>query len=77
MIKNECAHEWEKYTNFKQNLGASMYICKKCNAVMTAAETFQLETLIDLRGPQKWMGRIALGISTISLIVSILVAVFK
>ena len=58
MIKNECKHEWEKHTNFKQNLGASTYICKKCNANMTAAEVFQLETLLDLQGSQN--GRVEL-----------------
>jgi hypothetical protein len=77
MIKNECKHEWEKHTNFKGNLGASTYLCKKCNANMTAAEVFQLETLLDLQGSQKWMGRIALGISLLSLLVAILVAIFK
>ena len=77
MIKNECKHEWEKHTNFKPNLGASTYLCKKCNANMTAAEVFQLEALLDLQGFQKWMSRIALGISLISLLVSILIAVFK
>ena len=77
MIKNECKHEWEKHTNFKQNLGASTYLCKKCNANMTAAEVFQLETLLDLQGSQKWTGRIALGISLLSLLVAILVAIFK
>ena len=40
---------------------------------MTAAEVFQLETLLDLQGSQKWTSRIALGI----LLVAILVAVFK
>jgi hypothetical protein len=77
MIKNECKHEWEKHTNFKQNLGASTYICKKCSANMTAAEVFQLETLLELQGSQKWMNRIALSISLISLITAILVAIFK
>ncbi|KKU67985.1 MAG: hypothetical protein UX89_C0009G0019 [Parcubacteria group bacterium GW2011_GWA2_47_16] len=77
MIKSECRHEWEKHTNFKQNLGASTYLCKKCNANMTAAEVFQLETFVDIQGSQKWMNRIALSISLLSLLVSILVAVFK
>ena len=77
MIKNECKHEWEKHTNFKQNLGVSTYICKKCNANMTAAEVFQLETLLELQGSQKWINRIALGISFLSLITAILVAIFK
>ena len=77
MIKNECKHEWEKHTNFKQNLGASTYLCKKCNANMTAAEVFQLETLLDLQGSQKWISRIALGIAIASLFVSSLVAIYK
>mgnify|MGYP001563260977 CR=1 FL=1 len=77
MIKNECKHEWEKHTNFKQNLGASTYLCKKCNSNMTAAEVFQLETLVDLQGSQKLMSRIALSISLTSLLISILVAIFK
>ena len=56
MIKDECKkHEWEKHTNFKQNLGASTYLCKKCNTIMTAAEVFQLEALLHLQGFQKWM----------------------
>lgn len=77
MIKNECKHEWEKHTNFKQNLGASTYLCKKCNANMTAAEVFQLESLLELQGSQKWMNKIAVAISFLSLLVAILVAIFK
>lgn len=44
---------------------------------MTAAEVFQLETLLELQGSQKWMNKIALGISFVSLITAILVAIFK
>ncbi len=77
MIKSECKHGWEKHTNVKAGGVPSTYLCKKCNANMTAAEVFQLETLVDLQGSQKWMGRIALTISLISLLVSILVAIFK
>ena len=77
MIKEQCKHEWEKHTNFKQNLGAATYLCKKCQTIMTAAEVFQLETLLDLQGSQKWTSRIALGISFISLIIAILVAIYK
>ena len=77
MIKNECKHEWEKHTNFKQNLGASIYLCKKCSANMTAAEVFQLETLLELQGSQKWMNRIAIGISFLSLVIAGLVAILK
>lgn len=44
---------------------------------MTAAEVFQLETLLDIQGSQKWMSRITLGISLTSLLVAILVAVLK
>ena len=77
MIKNQCKHEWEKHTNFKQNLGASTYLCKKCNANMTAAEVFQLETLLELQGSQKWINRITLGISFVSIVAAILVAIFK
>ena len=77
MIKDQCKHEWEKYTNFKQNLGAATYLCKKCQAIMTAAEVFQLEALSELQGSQKWMSRIAIGISLTSLLVAILVAIFK
>ena len=77
MIKNDCKHVWEKHTNFKQNLGASTYLCKKCNANMTAAEVFQLETLSELQGSQKWMSKIAIGISFVSLLVAISVAIFK
>jgi len=44
---------------------------------MTAAEVFQLETLLDLQGSQKWTSRIALGISLVSLLVAILVAIYK
>lgn len=77
MIKNNCKHEWEKHTNFEQNLGASIYLCKKCKTIMTAAEVFQLETLVDLQGSQKWVNRIALSVSLISLLVSIVVAIFK
>lgn len=71
MIKNECKHEWEKHTNFKQNLGASTYLCKKCNANMTAAEVFQLEALLDLQGFQKYIAVVALVISFLALIISI------
>mgnify|MGYP001557857771 FL=1 len=77
MIKDECRHEWEKHTNFKQNLGVSTYLCKKCKANMTAAEVFQLETLLDLQGSQRRMSRIAISISLISLLVSILVVVIQ
>ena len=77
MIKNECKHEWEKHTNFKQNLGASTYLCKKCSANMTAAEVFQLETILELQGSQKWMNRIAIGISFLSLVIAGLVAILK
>lgn len=44
---------------------------------MTAAEVFQLETLLDLQGSQKLIGRIALGVSIVSLIVAMWVAVYK
>lgn len=44
---------------------------------MTAAEVFQLETLSELQGAQKWTNKIALGISFLSLVVAILVAIFK
>ena len=85
MIKNECKHEWEKHTNFKQNLGASTYLCKKCNANMTAAEVFQLEALENQTkslenqtklakhqmGFQKYIAVIAIIISFFALIVSI------
>jgi len=71
MIKNECKHEWEKHTNFKQNLGASTYLCKKCNTIMTSAEVFQLEALLDLQGFQKYIAIIALGISFLALLVSL------
>ena len=71
MIKNDCEHEWEKHTNFKQNLGASTYLCKKCNANMAAAEVFQLEALQHLRGFQMWAGVIAIIISLFALFVSI------
>lgn len=78
MIKNECKHEWEKHTNFKQNLGASTYLCKKCNANMTAAEVFQLEalenqneTLKHLKGFQKYIAIVAIVISFLALIVSL------
>jgi len=77
MIKDQCNHEWEKHTNFKQNLGASTYLCKKCQANMTAGEVYQLETLSELQGSQKWMSRIALAISFVSLIVAVLVAILK
>lgn len=77
MVKDKCNHEWEKHTNFKQNLGASTYLCKKCQAIMTAAEVYQLETLLELQGSQKWMSRVALAISFASLVVASLVAVFK
>lgn len=77
MIKDECKHKWEKHTNVKVGGVPSTYLCKKCSANMTAAEVFQLETLADLQGSQKWTSRIALSVSLISLFVSILVAVFK
>ena len=66
-----------KAHKFQAEFGCSTYLCKKCNANMTAAEVFQLETLVDLQGSQKWTSRIALGISLVSLLVSILVAAFK
>lgn len=71
MIKNECKHEWEKHTNFKPNLGASIYLCKKCNTTMTAAEVFQFEALKHLQGFQKYIAILALIISFFALLVSI------
>ncbi|OHA24785.1 MAG: hypothetical protein A3D52_01930 [Candidatus Taylorbacteria bacterium RIFCSPHIGHO2_02_FULL_44_36] len=70
MIKNECKHEWEKHTNFKQNLGASIYLCKKCNTIIPAPEVFQLETLLELRGFQKYIAIIAIAISFLVLLVA-------
>lgn len=71
MIKNDCEHEWEKHTNIKAGGTPSTYICKKCNANMTAAEVFQLEALQHLKGFQMWAGVIALIISFFALIISL------
>lgn len=78
MIEDKCKHKWILYVDVGiDSSRPSVYKCKKCAKIMTAAEVFQLETLVDIQGSQKWMNRIALGISLISLLVSILVAVLK
>jgi len=88
MIKNKCNHEWEMLTSatFISGVGATpaFYKCKQCKIIMTAQETFQLEalenqneTLRHLKGFQKWIS-VLMGIITIlSLLVAILVAIFK
>ena len=72
MIKNECKHEWEKHTNVKAGGVPSTYLCKKCSANMTATEIFQLEALENQTGFQKYISIIAIVISFIALLVSII-----
>lgn len=84
MIRDKCKHGWEKHTNFKQNLGASTHLCKKCNTNMATAEVFQLEalenqseTLKYLKGFQKYIAIIALTISFLVLVFSIITPIFN
>ena len=88
MIKNKCEHEWKKHTNAKIQLDAgsipAYYLCEKCNTEMTASEVFQLEalenpnkTIKHMKGFQKYVAIVAIMISFLALIVSILVLIFR
>ena len=78
MIESKCKHEWTLYVDVGiDSSRPSVYKCKKCAIIMTAAEVFQLETLKHVRGFQKWLSIVAICVAVVSLIVSILVAVLK
>lgn len=72
MIKKECKHEWSKKQNFHPDFGASIYFCNKCKEWMSAAEIFQLEALLNTQGFQKYIAIIALIISFLALLVSVI-----
>ncbi len=80
MIKSRCGHEWKLYTDVGVNASIpATYKCNKCAQIMTASEVHQLEalenqneTLKHLKGFQSYLATIALIISFVSLVISIL-----
>jgi hypothetical protein len=80
MIKIKCGHEWKLYTDVGINASIpATYKCEKCTVIMTAPEVHQLEalqnqneTLKHLKGFQAYVAGIALLISFLALMVSIL-----
>lgn len=76
MIKNKCNHEWEKNTDASRELGAgsidATFACKKCRALLSASDVFQLETLLEIRSWQRWLSVGAITIAFVSLIISII-----
>ena len=88
MLQNNCRHEWQLHTPAARQIdvGAipAYYVCVKCKTVLTAPEVFQIEALENqnealrnLKGFQKWVAIITVVISSVALVVSIAVAVFK
>lgn len=79
MIIAKCRHEWKIYTDVGVNASIpATYKCNKCACVMTAPEVFQLEamenqneTLKHLKGFQSYATGLALVISFVALIISI------
>lgn len=81
MIKNVCKHSWQRQIDTQVISGNSIpayFVCEKCQALMTAAEVFQLEalenqneTLRHLKGFQSNISFVTVAVSFIALIISI------
>ena len=79
MIKEKCIHEWINLCGATGGQQSSKMSCQKCNTIMTASEVLQLEalenqneTLKHIKGFQSYISIIAIVISFIALVFSIL-----
>ncbi len=88
MINNKCEHKWREHTSAGRQMDvgsiSASFICEKCNREMLASEVFQLEALENqnkkikhMNGFQKYVAIVAIAISFLALIVSILVLIFR
>jgi hypothetical protein len=71
MIERKCKHKWRQFKNARSESSA-LYECAKCKVWLTASDVYQLESLIYMRGFQKWLSVVAIVISVGALFISIL-----
>ena len=75
MIEKKCNHQWRYQNDYIPYGGGAIqpiFICTGCNLQLPLSEVSQLEALKHMTGFQKYTAVVALVISFLALLVSIL-----